>query len=118
MFLHRFMTIQLLERRNSPSRLVISDIEVEGFHRKCGNPCLSRNVADVDDYIGTIGDGVTDWKLVRYTPASSSWHPARDYLRYDSQPDLTNYIERFLYNFTPIRAKFKCLQKSNCVQGN
>ena len=91
----RFMTIQLLERRSSPSQLVISDIEVEGFHRKCGNPCLSKNVADVDDYIGQIGDGVTDWKLVRYTPASSSWHPARDYLRYKyHQPDLTNQSRR------------------------
>ena len=75
------MTIQLLERMSSPSQLVISEIEVEGFNRKCGNPCLSKNVDTIDDYFGKIGDGPTDWKLVRYTPASSTWHTARDLLR-------------------------------------
>ena len=91
------MTIQLLERISSPSQLVISEIEVEGFHRKCGRPCLSKNVADIDDYFGPIGDGPTDWKLVRYTPASSSWHPARDYLRYS----------RDILHFTPLSSMFE-----------
>ena len=92
------MTIQLLERAISPSQLIVSEVEVEGFQRKCSNPCLSKNVASIDDYIGEIGDGPTDWKLVRYIPASSAWHPARDYLRSEGGPHLLDLTRQSIFD--------------------
>ena len=48
--LPRYITIQLLERSVSPSRLEIKEIEMEGWGRLCGHPCLGLNVPAISDY--------------------------------------------------------------------
>ena len=48
--LPRYITIQLLERSVSPSRLEIKEIEMEGWGRLCGHPCLALNVPAISDY--------------------------------------------------------------------
>ena len=81
----RYITFQLLERFIQPSQLEIKEIEVEGFGRICGRPCLQRNVPSVDDFLGNLDSsgppaGRTDWKLVRYAPQRNEWHDANDKL--------------------------------------
>ena len=49
-YLLRYITIQLLERSVSPSRLEIKEIEMEGWGRLCGHPCLGLNVPAISDY--------------------------------------------------------------------
>ena len=79
------MTFQLRERYPSPSRLAINEIEIEGWRRSCGNPCLQKNAASMNDFLGTLDDTNSistpgTWKLVRYVPNRNEWHDAHDYL--------------------------------------
>ena len=68
-----------------PSKLEIKEIEVEGWGRGCGRPCLQKNVPTVDEFLGNLDTsgppaGRTDWKLVRYVPQRAQWHDANDKL--------------------------------------
>ena len=65
-YLLRYITIQLLERSVSPSRLEIKEIEMEGWGRLCGHPCLGLNVPAISDYYQ-----VTQRKHGIYTRASN-----------------------------------------------
>ena len=77
----RYITFQLLERFVQPSRIRIKEIEIEGFVRLCGRPCLQKNVPTINDFLGPLdGTGPTDWKLVRYVPQRAEWHDANDKL--------------------------------------
>ena len=74
----RYITFQLLDRVTQPSKLKIKEIEVEGFGRSCGRPCLQKNA---DNFLGPLdGNEPTDWRLVRYVPQRAQWHDANDKL--------------------------------------
>ena len=67
----------MLERFASPSALEVKEVEVEGWGRVCGGPCLGTNVASIPAFAST-----GDWRLVRYSPDQAAWHPAGDNLRW------------------------------------
>ena len=60
----------------------MKEIEVEGWTRSCGRPCLSKNVPTTNDFYGTLeGTHPTDWRLVQYAPQRAQWHDSYDRLR-------------------------------------